>query len=271
MRNLFFFISLFISSFAHSASFKTPKRVISTLPSITEMVYFLGAGEKLVGVTPYCNYPKEASSKPKVGSSFSLNIEKVVSLKPDLVLLAPTQGSKVPENLKKLGINYELIPYERLSDIKKGLNQIDLSLGLNKAKYIKDHFEAFKLKKKLRSRVLVVIGEDIQSGFVKSVRVAGNKTFYGDLLKELGAVNAYGQEGSNYPKLDLERIMRLKFDYILRVGDKSPLNKEIVNKWKTTSYSKRVKFIFEDYAVIPGPRINLLFKDMVEVLDANNK
>jgi iron complex transport system substrate-binding protein len=271
VRNLFFFISLSISSFAYSTTVKIPQRVISTLPSITEMVYFLGAGDKLVGVTPYCNFPAEASKKPKVGSSFSLNIEMVVSLKPDLVLLAPTQGSKIPENLKKLGINYELIPYERLSDVEVGLKKINLSLGLKKEELLQKHFDGLKVKKKFPAKVLIVIGEDIQNGFVKSIRVAGTKTFYSDLLMKLGAQNAYRQEGANYPKLDLERIMRIKFDYILRVGDKSLLNKEIVNKWKTTSYSKRVKFIFKDYAVVPGPRVNLLFKDMMEVLDANDK
>jgi len=270
VKKIIFTISLFISSLVFSRSRTVPPTIISTIPSITEMVYYLGAQSQLIGVTPFCKFPKEAQKITKIGSSFSLNIEKIVSLKPGVVLLAPTKGGKNQRLLKKLGIRYEVIPYERLEDVETGLRKINNSLMLGRSDKIEDFKKSLMIKSLKNKKVLIVIGEDIRSGQLRSVRVAGKKTFYGDILTQLGATNAYGQDGASYPKLDLERIMKLKFDYIIRIGGESPLNKELVNKWKTTSYSNRVKFIFADYAVVPGPRIGKLLKDVMEVINAKN-
>ena len=72
---------------------EAPSRIISLAPSLTENVYLLGCADKLVGVTTYCEFPAEAKSKEKVGNLLEPNIEKIITLKPDLVL-ATKEGNK---------------------------------------------------------------------------------------------------------------------------------------------------------------------------------
>lgn len=267
MKILFLITFLYISQSAYS----NPKnRIVSTLPSITEMIYFLGAQDQLVGVTAYCKYPLAAKEKPSIGSAFSLNYEKLVKLRPSLVLLAPIKGGRVIENLSRLKIDHTLIPYERFHDVKESLIKINNVLKLGKRKVIDNHFTSVKNVKRVDARVLIVISEKIDNGLVKSVRIAGNETFYGDILKKIGGINAYDKVGVSYPKLDLERIMKLKFDYILRVGEVSLKSKDIKELWKSTQYSQKTRFIFEDYAVVPGPRIIDLYRKMSDVLNAKN-
>ncbi|MGH7322953.1 MAG: helical backbone metal receptor, partial [Candidatus Rokuibacteriota bacterium] len=72
---------------------EVPTRVVSLAPSLTEIVYALGAGDRLVGVTQHCDFPSEASKKPKIGGIYTPNFEAILTLKPDLIL-ATTEGNR---------------------------------------------------------------------------------------------------------------------------------------------------------------------------------
>lgn len=63
-----------------------PRRIVSTAPSITEMLYALGLGDRVVGVTSFCHYPPEAATKPKIGNYLRPDVEAIVALRPDVVL-----------------------------------------------------------------------------------------------------------------------------------------------------------------------------------------
>ena len=83
---------------------KEPQRFISTAPSNTEILFALGLGEKVVGVTNYCNYPEAAKHVEKIGEISPLNYEKIISLKPDLVLAYGGFQLKDIPRLRELGI-----------------------------------------------------------------------------------------------------------------------------------------------------------------------
>jgi iron complex transport system substrate-binding protein len=90
-----------------------PQRIVSLAPSNTEIVYDLGLGDKLVGVTDYCDYPPEAMEKEKVGGYSDINIEKVISLEPDLVLAEDIHKTDIIPALERAGITcYALIPHD---------------------------------------------------------------------------------------------------------------------------------------------------------------
>lgn len=268
MKFIFLSISLILFSYSSWAT----QRVVSTLPSITEMIYFLQAENKLVGVTPYCSYPKEAKKISKIGSSFKLNYEELIKVKPTLVFLAPVKGTKNEENLKRLGLNFKHIPYERLNDIEEGLNIINKTLSLNKEGLIKEHFASLKqLTSKKPLKILVVIGEDFRDKNLLSVRAAGGETFYGDILKRLGHKNVMEKSQIKYPVLNLEKLLKLEFDFILRVGENHNKGQDIKKKWQNSLFKTKVKFIFADYAVIPGPRIKNFYEDLREKLHARDK
>lgn len=84
---------------------KPPQRIVSLVPSITENLYELGAGEKVVGVTIYCNRPEDAKRKEKIGNMLEVNIEKIISLKPDIVFATVDDNrQQVVAKLRELGV-----------------------------------------------------------------------------------------------------------------------------------------------------------------------
>ncbi len=104
-----------------------PQRIVSHVPSITEMLFALGLGEKVVGVSDYCDYPEEAKSKTSVGNYFNPSIENIVALEPDLVL---TDGhSEGIIQLESLGIPYMVIDPKDIDGIYKDLELIGKVTG----------------------------------------------------------------------------------------------------------------------------------------------
>jgi len=83
---------------------KEPQRIISTAPSNTEVLFALGLGDRVVGVTEYCNYPPEAMEKEKIGGFSTVSIEKVVALNPDIVFASDKTGEENIEKLENFGI-----------------------------------------------------------------------------------------------------------------------------------------------------------------------
>ncbi|MCM8832137.1 MAG: helical backbone metal receptor, partial [Candidatus Omnitrophica bacterium] len=102
-KNYFLFILFCFFCLGVYSQDKYPERIISLGPSITEELYLLGVEDKILGVTTYCKRPKEVLKKEKVGTVVDVNVEKIFSLKPDLVLATPLAKQKDIEKLKKLG------------------------------------------------------------------------------------------------------------------------------------------------------------------------
>ncbi len=106
----------------------TPQRIISTAPSITEMLYAVGLGDKVVGVTTYCHYPPAARSKPKIGTYTEPNLERIASLRPDLVIIQknPIQLAAKLEalKLKVLEVSHDtvddvFVSMQRIADCRR--------------------------------------------------------------------------------------------------------------------------------------------------------
>ena len=100
-----------------------PQRIISLAPSNTEILFALGLDDRVVGVTEYCSYPEAATGKPKVGGFSTVDIEKVVSLEPDLVLATRIHGKTVIPALEELGLTVVALTPSSLDDV---LNSITL-------------------------------------------------------------------------------------------------------------------------------------------------
>src|SRR4030065_350193 len=124
---------------------KIPQRIVSLAPSNTEILFALGLGDKVVGVTEYCNYPQEAITKPKVGGFSNVDIEKVVSLEPDLVLATHIHGKTVIPALEKLGLTVVALTPTSLPEVLDSITVVGKITGQNK--------QATKLVSDLRSRI----------------------------------------------------------------------------------------------------------------------
>ncbi len=105
-------------------------RIVSLAPSLTEILFELGVGENVVGVTRYCTYPPEAQKKEKIGDFISPNIEKIVSLRPELVLAERWTSSKIVSRLRQMGLNVvETVSPTSLAEIYQVIREVGTAVG----------------------------------------------------------------------------------------------------------------------------------------------
>ncbi len=187
-----------------------PERIISLAPSNTEIVYALGLEDKLVGVTSYCNYPPAVKDKPVVSEFSDVDIEKIVSLEPDLILADSIHKSAVIPALESLGIPVLLIDPTTLEEILDQIMVTGNAVGREQ--------ETDSLVSSLRQRTEAVTartaglsGAERPRAFVLSwhdpLWVAGSGTLTHDQIIKAGGVNIAG-DLTGHSQMDLESIIQ---------------------------------------------------------------
>ena len=255
------------------ASVAIPKRVISFAPSITETLFALGMGDRVVGVTRYCNYPPKAKGLPKIGDYLNPNYEMVLKLKPDLVLLLK-QHSSLSEFLTRNRISSRVIENENVDEILQSFIVIGEMCG--KTKQADSLVASIKAEMSgvsappYRPKILFCIGRDNPgSGRISKVYLAGPKSFYSQLMRDAGGQNAYADSIFAYPTFSAEGVIRLAPDIIIDVmASVSGVQQEKArDDWKELAIVPAVAngLVFcpsGDFMSIPGPRIGLILCEM---------
>lgn len=257
------------------------ERIVSLSPSITETLFALGMGNKLVGVTRFCNYPPEARSLPKVGGYLDLNYEAIIRLKPDLVLLTDDfQHTKA--FLSQLGIKYLSLNNKTVADIRLSIAYLGKLLGTDsRAEEILKEIDAkisaiqYRTEATYRPKVMIVIERTMGTGAIEDVYIAGKNTFFDELIEMAGGKNAYQDGKITYPIVSAEGISHLNPEFII---DLIPQLKQtgldslkVVNDWfslpQVEAVNKRqIYIISDDYAVIPGPRFHLFLELLARII-----
>lgn len=195
---------------------KEPKRIVSAAPSITELIYALGRGEELVGRTDYCDYPEEAKKVESIGSLMDPNIEKIIELKPDIVVASTHFKEDVTKKLENLGIKvvvlYDAEGFNGVYDSINTLGQIvnaqdkanELVSSMNKR--IEDIKE--KVKGKAAPKVYYVVGFGKDGDYT-----ATGDTFIAQMLEMAGGTNI-AKDGTGW-KYSLEKILENDPEYIV--------------------------------------------------------
>jgi iron complex transport system substrate-binding protein len=199
-------ISFFLLS--KSASAEGPKRrIVSLTPASTEILFALGLDEEIVGVSSFCNWPAEASEKEKIGSFSSPDIEKIILLKPDLVILTGMEQEYFKTTLHSLRIDYIIVDPPDLEELFVSIAKIADATGKNKEadiliKGIKE--QIYKIKKRLsnisdqdRPKVYLEIWHD-------PIMSAGRDSFVNDMIEKAGGVNITSGLGRSFSRVDPE-------------------------------------------------------------------
>jgi iron complex transport system substrate-binding protein len=243
--------------------------VISFAPSITETLFALGLGDRVVGVTRYCNYPPQVRSLPRVGGYTDPNFEMILSLKPDMVFLLK-EHSSLSAFLQKNGIGMKVVDNENIDAILASFGIIGALFGRTReADSIAATIQSAMCdtaKVKNRPRILLCIGRDNPgAGSVAKVYVAGPKSFYNTLIRYAGGTNAYSDSSFVYPSVSAEGIIRLAPDIVIDLMSSATALAPGTAKedWKNLAMVPAVKngLVFcpsDDYMTIPGPRIGLI-------------
>lgn len=191
---------------------KLPQRLISLLPSLTESVCALGKCSSLVGIDRFSNWPKSIQDLPKLGGMGDINIERIVQLKPDVVLLE--KASPVIARLNSLGIRTFALDIKSMSDEERALQKLDLVLGTSESARVWNQIQQTILRasKQLPSRVT---GISVYFEVNPAPFAAGSASFIGEILAQLGLVNIIPKSLGPFPKINPEFVVQAKPDVIL--------------------------------------------------------
>ena len=238
-----------------------PQRVVSLAPSNTESIYALGRGSLVVGVTEYCDYPPEAKLKPKIGGYTKIDLEKVVSLSPDLVLATSIHAKDIVPELASRGLTVFVVEPKNVDELISKLTTFGKLLGAND--------EASKLSMQLKSRLDSVTAKvatvktkpRVFYEIDKTLYTPGPGSFIDDLLTKAGAANIASDAKSAYAQLSPEALIAKDPEVIL-LGDmnfgETPDQVKIRPGWTNIAAVKTGRIIpITDENVIsrPGPRI----------------
>lgn len=256
-------------------------RVVSTAPSITEILYALGAERQVVGVTPYCHHPVGAEKKPITGSALGLNFEKILAIQPDLIILSKLSKTDIHKKLKRLKLKYVEIKHSTISEILQSIRKIGRLTGREiRAKElsqtIQSTIESYRRPQEEKSpRVALVIDVQMSGQRLKNFTLAGKATFYDEILTVIGARNVVRESVPSYPQYSRERMIRENPDVIIHlVSDKASdeLVKTYEKAWAENKYLKAVvtKRIFvdkSDYLLLPGPRVGKVVEALSKIIN----
>ncbi len=250
-----------------------PKRIISLAPNITEILFSLGLDEEIVGVSTYCNYPEKAKSKLRVGSYLALDYEKVVSLKPDLVIATGAGNTQdMVERLEKLGFPTYVIYPKSFNDILQSIGHLGRVVDREKEavaiiqEMARRRDRVVELAQALyRPKVFFQIAE-------APIVTVGKGSFGDDLIRLAGGQNIAGNEREMYPRLGMEEILKRSPEVIL-VSSMNPggaYDKVLREwaRWKTIPAVKqgRIHLVNSDLIDRPSPRIIEGLEEIVRTL-----
>jgi len=207
-------ISLSVSAFP-----APPERIVSLAPSVTEILYDLGLGDRIAAVTTFCDYPPQALDKPKIGGYSNPSIEAIIAMKPDLVVMIDDGNPiEIRNRLTKLNINTYVFRAKRLTELPQGIRDLGIVLGIKdrafkRADRIETAIRKYERKiqksppRYLKKKAIFIIQAE-------PLIVAGTNTVIDDALKLLGLQNIASDADSPYPKYSIEEVIRRSPDVI---------------------------------------------------------
>jgi len=259
-------------------------RIVSLSPSITEVVYELGLGSRVVGVTRYCRYPIEAQSVAKVGGFYDMSIENIISLKPTQVF-GLRESAEIREGLRKFGVPTHEVDHTTVQGIKRSIATIGEVCGVEgrareKLATLEERERALRARRADATfyRTLVVVGRMHEGDALSGIYVSGKDGFYTGVIDLLGMKNVNTDPTVAVPMLSAEGFMALAPEAIVEVVnvDDPALTGEpaaVWNRFSTVPAAKnsRVFTISDDFASIPGPRYINLAEKLADLLEQRER
>lgn len=201
---------------AIAASAGRAQRIVSLAPSVTETLFALGAGDEVVGVSQYCDYPPAATRLPRVGSFLTPNVEAIIGLRPTLVIgLGLSSDTRELGVLRATGCGVMITSDDSLAEIEAGIGNVGERIGRAEAaramlSSINAEIDAVRAKVAgtQRVRVLMLVGHE-------PIYAVGARTYLDDLLTIANSENVADASGQQWPQLSIEYIIAARPDVIL--------------------------------------------------------
>ena len=244
---------------------KSPQRIVSLAPNMTEILFALGVGDRVVGVTRFCDYPAAAKALPKIGGFLDVSVEAVAAQRPDLVIGVPNATIKgAVESLGKLGIPVFLAEAHRLGEVYTLINEVGA---------VVDRVAAARLlTMSMRMRATELRGsvsgyKPVPTLFAYGrdpLIVAGPGSFAGELLDLAGGINVVKEDGPRYRSYSMERVLVLApeviIDSAMGAEDRASNEEALRARWGRFASLPAVKngrlhWVDPQIFARPGPRL----------------
>jgi iron complex transport system substrate-binding protein len=252
-----------------------PQKIVTLAPGLTEIVFALGRGSSLVGVTKFCDYPAVAKDIKKIGGFLDINMEALIDLDPDIVIIYPEHADKITFLRSRAKI--VSVRHNRLPDLLESILEI--------GRVLRCEIEAERLvssiKKKLlviserskgrkKKRTLFIAGRNADE--LKNMYIIGKRDFINDLLEIAGGTNAY--EGNiDYPSISLESVIYLNPEFIFEISShyEGIPDERIFDLWQPYKMiqavaKKQIRIIKDSFWLRPGPRLGLIAEELADFL-----
>ena len=279
---LFFPVLLFSCSGAeipeNRSQSEAPKRIVSLVPAVTEMLFALGAGELVVGVSNYDTYPSEVIDLPRVGALLNPDIERIFALQPELVIIYGTQ-TMLRDRLGTAGIRHYPFLHGPITEI------LDYMVELGRELHMET--EGRRLAEEIRGALAeirrgapekkprVFLAHSREVGTIGSFYSGGGKSFFNELINIAGGINIFGDIADDSIQPSLEEILARQPEIIIELlpSDKDdPIQIEQRTKdWKILNTlpavrQRRIHILAGDYLLLIGPRLHLAARRFAEVI-----
>ncbi len=254
--------------------------VISLAPNITETIYAIGEGSRLIGVSDFDDYPRKATALPQLGGYLDPDLEQIALLRPALIFV-PGRHEKVTTFGEQYGIAVANIHMDSLETIDAGIEAIGRTLNavpkatqlradiLNELEAIRRAVAEFE-----RPKVFIVLGRE--RGDLSNLQTVGGSSFISELVEVAGGDNIYGDAGQAYLEASKETLLLEAPDVILEIHAGRSLSQnqktDIVSDWNgldsLPAWKKGRIYIFTDsHMMRPGPRVTDVARQIAQKLN----
>lgn len=248
-----------------------PQRVVTIAPSVTEMMYVLGLGDRVVGVGDYARWPPEVAGKPRLGGLFDSRLEAITGLSPDLAVLLPSE-ERLRSQLEKLGVETLTVRSDSIEDVEEMAREIGKRFGAAEAsaRFLEEwRQELVPRTASSPARVLLSVTRD--PGRMADVLVSGPDTFLHDLIERLGAINVMADARLSYPEVSLEEVILRRPDVVIELQATPGNYDDLRFDWAQLAIEVPltgicVQVVAGDHVLIPGPRLPRLYRELEQAL-----
>jgi iron complex transport system substrate-binding protein len=252
-----------------------PQRIVSLIPSVTEMLFAIGAGPRVIGVSNFDQYPPEVQTRAKVGGLIDPDIERILSLKPDLIIVYGTQ-TELREQMRRAGVPIYLYEHAGLPDITSTMRALGRRVGSETAatalanRIDADIAEVHRrVAGKPRPRTLLVFGRDSET--LRGIYASGGLGFLHDMLEAAGAVNVFADVKRQSVQATSELVLARAPEVILEIRERGRPN---LRAWEALGSipavrAHRIYLLTGDDMVNPGPRVAQAVRRLAEALHAD--
>lgn len=254
-----------------SSNGKPPERIVAIAPSITEMLFTLGLGDRVVGVGDYAKWPAEVASKPKVGGLFDSRLEAIARLDPDLAILLPSE-EKLRSQLEGMGIEILTVHSETIADVEEMAVLIGERCAVEEeSRAFLNAWDSEMVERHPSARVRVLLSVTREPGRMADVLVSGPGTFLNELIERQGAVNVMSDAQLAYPQVGLEEIIIRQPEVVIELQAAPGNFERLYEDWARLGEEMPlaevcVQVIAGDHVLIPGPRLPRLYREIEEAL-----